>query len=309
MTGWDHGLVLELPRHQSWDFGGHPYGLEPLALPIDARGAPAGGPEDVTALLRAASTAAPPSAGSARLPAPEPVEQLFWFRWITGHQVTFILWQLLARAATRVPAEPDARIAAARRVAGLVRGYSAMLLYTASCPREIYHRVIRPSMALQHPAFSGAWARDHAPVRQLLRGRVPAQWGQQAGVIAAECALNVHIHQGIAEKLVPGSPSLLQVSLGHGHIVSRRGVLAVLFDTYFLTLRAPLSVPKVLVQLVRRVHAIQHDLAANGLYPAFAPSRHEKPWELQSSDVDDCESGVAEILSSLAGEAIRGSVL
>ncbi|MFJ6697135.1 L-tyrosine 3-hydroxylase [Streptomyces sp. NPDC091272] len=315
-------------------FGGRAYGLEPLVLPTDpvhARG-------DGELAWRYAELLGPrpaPAQGPPAGPgAADSAEQLFWFRWITGHQLTFMLWQELARRAVRaaapapgqgqarapaqaqplspspaqplppasaqpLPPAPDGMLPAAR----LVRGYSAMLLYTASCTREVYHRVIRPSMALHHPAFSGAWARDYGPVRALLRGRPPAARAGGADALLAECALNTAVHEGIALKLVPDAPSLLQSAAGQDRPLPR-DIRAVLFDTYFLTLRAPCSPAEVAAQLLRRIRAVSEDLTVNGLYPAYASSRAEKPAALCAGPVEEIEHGVPGLLAAIARDAV-----
>lgn len=286
------------------EFGGRAYGLEPLVLPTD----PVHSSGDAQLTRRYAellgsgpSPGAGPSAGPG---AADSAEQMFWFRWITGHQLTFMLWQELGRRAAGAAAPPTAdEVASAAR---LVRGYSAMLLYTASCTRDVYHRVIRPSMALHHPAFSGAWARDYGPVRALLRRRLPAAWEGRADVLLEECALNEAVHEGIALKLVPDAPSLLQSAAGQGRPLPR-DVRAVLFDTYFLTLRAPCSPAEVATQLLRRVRAVCDDLAANCLYPAYASSRTEKPGALRAKPVEEIEHTVPRLLAGIARDFVRPS--
>lgn len=42
-------------------------------------------------------------------------ERVFWFRWITGHQTTFILWQLLAPCSTSTRRRRPARSTGAGR--------------------------------------------------------------------------------------------------------------------------------------------------------------------------------------------------
>jgi hypothetical protein len=296
------GMALALPTASRWDFGGRPYGLEPLTLPARAAaGADLAGdwslpPDDELESSRL-SLLELDGPGDGGLPPPDPVDQVFWFRWITGHQVTFMLWQLLARSLAAAPGDPDA----ARASQIMVRGYSAMLLYTGSCPRQVYHRVIRPGMALQHPGFSGSWARDYWPVRALLSGRAaPADTP-----LGRECALNRVVHEGIAGKLVPDGPSLLQSAAGQRRSLQRR-TLAVLYDTYFLTLRAEVPHRAVVLQLMRRLHAIGRDLAANGLYPAYAPSASEWPSGLRGPGVAECEQGMAETLAAVAAEAADG---
>ncbi|MDN3060084.1 L-tyrosine 3-hydroxylase [Streptomyces hygroscopicus] len=290
------------------EFGGRAYGLEPLVLPPD----PVRGSGDAHLTRRyaellgpgAGPDAEPPRAPGALGPlkAADSEEELFWFRWITGHQVTFLLWRELGRRAAEAvaPAPPD-EVAAVTR---LVRGYSAMLLYTASCTRDVYHRIVRPSMALHHPAFSGAWARDYGPVRALLRGRLPAAWSDGAEALLNECALNEVVHEGIATKLVPDAPSLLQTAAGNGRTLPR-DVRAVLFDTYFLTLRAPCSPTEVAAQLLRRIRAVREDLAVNDLYPAGTSSRAEKPDTLRTERVVGIERAVPRLLASIARDSVR----
>ena len=234
--------------------------------------------------------------------APASAEQLFWFRWITGHQLTFLFWQELRRRAGEAPTAPGGP-GGLPSAARLVRGYSAMLLYTASCTRDVYHRLIRPSMVRYHPGFAGSWARDYGHVRALLRGRLPTAWGGRADPLLRECTLHDAVHEGIARKLVPGAPSLLQASAGSGRILPRE-VRAVLYDTYFLTLRAPCSRPDVTSQLLRRVRAVRDDLTANGLYPGFASSRQEKPAALMAPAVEECEEAIPQLLSAIARDAV-----
>ncbi|GGP00723.1 L-tyrosine 3-hydroxylase [Wenjunlia tyrosinilytica] len=304
MSALDSTSTAGLLEADVTEFGGRTYGLEPLVLPTD----PVHSSGDGQLTRRYAELLGPdpsPGAGPSAGPrAADSAEQLFWFRWITGHQLTFMLWQELGRRAAGAAAtSPSDEVDSAAR---LVRGYSAMLLYTASCTRDVYHRVIRPSMALHHPAFSGAWARDYGPVRALLRGRLPAAWEGRADALLEECALNEAVHEGIALKLVPDAPSLLQSAAGQGRPLPR-DVRAVLFDTYFLTLRAPCSPVEVAAQLLRRVRAVCDDLAANCLYPAYASSQAEKPDALGMELVEEIEHTVPGLLASIVRDSVRRS--
>jgi hypothetical protein len=298
-------VIGSLPALDRWDFGGLPYCLEPLTLPGALPDPLAEGAEPGSQLASGELESSVKNLlilaradDETRLLAPDLVERLFWFRWITGHQVTFILWQLLARAIAASfasGADPD-RLDDCRL---FVRGYSLMLLYSGSCPRDVYQRVIRPAMALHHPSFSGSWAPDFRPVRGLLG---PHARHVPDSPLGGECMLNGRIHEGIAAKLVPDGPSLLQAAAGQ-RMHWRRPVLGVLYDTFFLTLRAQISYRAVVLQLMRRLHAIERDIAANGLYPSYASSADEKPPSLRTPEAEECERTMSEVLFDIATAA------
>jgi hypothetical protein len=307
VTTVDGSSTADLLEAAVTEYGGRPYGLEPLLLPVyPVHGDGDGGDVELTERYPELLGTGTGGESSSELRAPDSAEQLFWFRWITGHQLTFVLWQELGRRAAEASVAQDSRdgVPSAAR---LVRGYSAMLLYTASCTRDVYHRVIRPSMALHHPGFTGAWARDYGPVRTLLRGRLPAAWSGGADALLHESTLNDAVHEGIAGKLVPAAPSLLQSAADNGRILPR-DVRAVLFDTYFLTLRAPSTPSEVTAQLLRRVRAVRDDLRTNGLYPDFASSRHEKPDVLAAPGIEEIERAIPHVLSVIARDAVRHRV-
>ncbi|MGP4001151.1 L-tyrosine 3-hydroxylase [Streptomyces sp. 8N706] len=301
-------LSSALPTSGSWEFGGHIYGLEPLALPTtwlprncrrDIHRAVS--PEQ----LMPDDWLATPHEGAVSDLVPvddSEVDRLFWFRWITGHQATFILWQLLAATVdeARCPdADPDELARSARR---LVRGYSLMLLYTSSPPREMYERIIRDPMARQHPNLSGSWARDYADVRPLIRGKASLGGEAEATALALECELNERVHEGIAARVVPSGVSLL-LTPGIRHEGVRRlhrETLLWLYDGIFLTTRIPVTYDVVMRQFIRRIHAIHLDVSANGLYPTCAPQTEAEPAELLSSDVLALKNSFAQTLRDLA---------
>ncbi len=296
--------VVTLPEDDSWQFGGLPYGLEPLILPTRWV-APNGHGSMLARDPGAHRLGQHPRAEV--LAALEPsnvvtVDRLFWFRWITGHQTTFVLWQLLAAAMA------DGSGDALRRARLYVRGYSQMLLYTSSCTREIYHRVIRSVIARQHPHLSGSWARDYGPVRALLRGRVELD-SPDGAALTEECLLNEQIHNDIAAKLVPSGPSLLQTAKNHPNALSgRREMLLTLYDSTFLTVRAPTSYEMVIVQLVRRLQAINLDIAANSLYPPYASSAGEEPVGLREAPTMRCKDDLSRMLIEIGKTAVASCV-
>ena len=272
----DNDLGFELPQSGHWEFGGHLYGLEPLALPAHWAGRDPG--PGVRDWVSTASWLGPDAVPDLMPASDGEVDRLVWFRWITGHQTTFILWQLLAAVldeAGHPGADHDELASAAR---SLVCGYSLMLLYVGSSPEDRYDRVIRHPMARQHPNLSGAWARDYHEIRPLFRGRATLGGRVAAAALADECVLNKQVHQGIAARLVPSGVSLLlNKDVRKGIRPMQRDTLLWLYDGIFLTTRTQVAYDAQARQLLRRLHAIHLDISANGLYPACYSPQQEPP--------------------------------
>lgn len=297
-------VAMTPPSSGSWDFGDYRYALEPLTLPqpnapIASQGAlPSAAVEDACltflAQARVGIDAAPPATG-------HEVERLFWFRWIVGHHVSFILWRLIADALARLAAGDADRERLSEAVTHYVRCYGGMLLYTGSCDRVTYRDVIRPSMYRQHTMFSGTWAPDYAPVRSLFRGRnQPPVTESQARQLAGEVRLVGELHNGVAAKLVAGGRSLLQDAVvAPGTMQPRRW--GALFDCYFLTLRAPVSHTEIVAQLLRRQKAVLLDLVTNGLHPADVT--HDLPAELRRPAAVACAAELTDSLCRVVGLA------
>lgn len=299
-------IALALPGPRDWDFSDSPYGLEPLTLPhpCDDKGPPdnisQANVEDayiktLTNIKNGRITTEPATIAT--------LERLFWFRWITGHQISFIIWRLLAGALRQVSVAEGDQSAASAAITQYVRGYCAMLLYTSSCTKKIYNETIRPSMYRQHTTFSGTWAPDYPPVRSLFHGRrVPPVVSSEVEHLVREIRLSQRIHLGVASKLVVGGRSLLQRSIANRRVGQPR-TWGAIFDCYFVTLRAPVSANKIVAQLLRRQKAVIIDLATNGLYPGQTSSSEETPVELRVPAVVDCENDLANALFRIAGLA------
>jgi L-tyrosine peroxygenase len=297
------GAVSDLPVHGRWDFGGFAYGLEPLVLP------PAGSSEavddDSTGLASAGAYAETcrriHTLGERGVLTPEvercdAPEELFWFRWITGHQVCFVVWRLIAELLDDVNHGRRSPYEALEPMCRYLDGYSAMLLYTGSCPRDIYSVLIRPSMRLRHRAFSGTWAPDYWPIRDLLRGRQPSvMWNADTGDLLDAITLQHAVHAGVAAKLVTDGRSLLREASVRGPNHRMAGMI---YDTYFTTLRARVLRHDVVAQLLRRLVAIVQDIAANGMYPN--DHSDELPVELQTAEVVKCENSLVDIVLEVA---------
>jgi L-tyrosine peroxygenase len=302
-------VVTVLPQGSEWEYGGHAYGLEPLALPprqlrrsaaVDRRG--------IATCYQSLTALTPADGGHLRPDGAEEIDRLFWFRWITGHQTTFLLWQLLAAVLDDVGKPGAESEELAEQACSLVRGYTLMLLYASSPTREIYERVIRSPMARQHVNLSGSWARDYAPVRSLIHGKTGLGDGAQAYALRRECEINEEVHNGIAEKVVPSGVSLLRSPKpAGGPWKMRRDTLLWLYDGIFLTSRARLTYKDVVAQLVRRLHAVVLDIHANGLHPPCASSLHEEPPGLRTVELMDRKknftTALLDILRAAGGPA------
>ncbi|MEU3602317.1 hypothetical protein ABZ714_26895 [Streptomyces sp. NPDC006798] len=298
--------ALGFSRHRGWDFGDYPYSMEPLTLPHP--------PEPVTLAPGSLSPAAEDAVtrflaearegfGTTDPVDAESLERLFWFRWIIGHHVSFVIWRLIADALADVHEGTGDQDAAAVRLTEYVRAYCGMLLYTGSSTREIYQRTIRPSMYRQHDKFSGTWAPDYPAVRSLFRGRRPPPVvPHRTAELLREIALTNQIHLGVASKLVERGRSLLQAAVLEGNIAAHRSWGAV-FDCYFLTLRAPVDREEVTAQLLRRQKAVAIDLATNGLYPDVGDALDPVPEELREPAVAECEKDLIPALVRTAALA------
>ncbi|WP_395368786.1 L-tyrosine 3-hydroxylase [Streptomyces tubercidicus] len=310
-------LATALPEAGTWDFGDHLYGLEPLALPAEPPRPDPSAPGDEEQPLReqreladrVARWRAAPDLAADLIPADTlETERVFWFRWITGHQTTFILWQLLAplldehQAPETGPEHRRWADAAARRARCLIRCFSLMLLYTSSPPRDIYERVIRNPMARQHAHLSGAWAKDYGPVRPLVRGRISLGGAAEAAALAEECVLNEKVHEGISAKVMETGVSLLLTPHERRETPPMaRDTRRWLYDQIFLTTRLPVSHDDLVRQLLRRVHTILLDFTACGLYPDYAPSAQDEPPGLLTPEIRALKESFADTLRELIG--------
>jgi L-tyrosine peroxygenase len=297
------GALGDLPVGGRWDFGGFAYGLEPLVLP--AVGDPDAAPDDTAGVASVDGYAETcwriRTLGEHGLLTPDvercdAPDELFWFRWITGHQICFVVWRLIGQLLDDLNQGRRSADEVLEPISRYVDGYSAMLLYTGSCPRDIYSVLIRPSMRLRHRAFSGSWAPDYWPIRDLFRRRhLPTMSDADTGELVDAITLLHLVHDGVAARLVTNGKSLLREAAvrGPGHRLA-----GMIYDTYFMTLRAPVPRHQVVAQLLRRLVAIAQDIAANGLYAV--DDGDNRPPELQKAEVVKCENGLVDIMLGVA---------
>jgi hypothetical protein len=295
--------ALALPRLRTWDYGDFPYGLEPLTMP--APGDPWLSDDSTGIDLRDCYLSLLGADLQADPVKPDELEQLFWFRWVTGHHVSFILWRLLAGVLHARDNGEIGESEAAEAIVVYVRAYSAMLLYTASTTSSVYADTIRPSMHRMHSAFSGTWSADYAPVRSFLRGRRVAETvpGQVEDVLR-EIRLSRRVHADIGARLVADGRSLLQRQMDDTPRYQPQA-WSTIFDCFFLTVRAPASCHDLVAQMLRRCKAVLMDLATNGLYPASADYRDLTSGDGRASDVLACEEDMSAIVLRAVGRATQ----
>jgi hypothetical protein len=271
-------MLTTVPVSGPWTYGGYPFGLEPLTLPEPGARLPR---EPDRSVADGAKTAlAQPTRQILGDDVEADGDRLAWFRWITGHQTSFALWRLLGTAVEdhigdgALLDQHDIDALPLPTWQQYVDGYSAMLLYSGSCTQETYHRLIRPSMRLQHPSFSGSWAPDYVCVRKLFHDRHPVTREPAAWRLNTAIETIHRVHDRVAERLVPGGASLLRASP-----VKRQdwGDTAFLYDNYFLTRRDSTDRECLIAQLLRRLGAILDDLIVNGLYDVAAESEAADP--------------------------------
>ncbi|WP_329082487.1 hypothetical protein [Streptosporangium sp. NBC_01469] len=291
-----------------WDFGDFPYGLEPLTMPPVGHNIASSATtalhmvrpydQDLTLVqLRLLANSEPLFSPATADEITD--DQLFWFRWITGHQISFLIWHLMGKLLKLTGDREAPDRAALAKLETYTHGYSAMLLYTGSCPLDLYQTLIRPRMFLQHRSFSGAWASDFGPVRSLFRGRGPARGDAPEAVgLAHAVAIHKVIHDGVAARLVPGKQSLLQQAMAET-VVRPSERMAIIYDNFFLTLRAPIDHDGIAAQLLRRLRAVAQDVASHGLYPVGRDGE-DRPEELLIAEMAVCEKRIGRILHEVA---------
>jgi L-tyrosine peroxygenase len=298
----DAAVVKKHAPATDWSFGAYRYGLEPLVLPqpdkmadvrplnLEGQRAPIA---DELQLL-SEFTVGPPR--PRLVAAPEYYDDVFWFRWITGHQTTFALWHLTGRVLRQIS---SSRIADAEILVTLTNAYSAMLLYSGSCTSDVYNRLIRPMMYHFHHGFSGSWAPDYTSVRSLFYKResrlLPAD---RAAELQNAIQVNRDVHAAVAARLVQGSQSLLHNSIGSTRLQDRR-TLGVMYDQFFLTLRSNVSDEEIVSQFLRRLRTVLLDISDNGLFPRGQTS-HSISVEYSVPFIRECEDRFPETAAGIA---------
>lgn len=189
------------------------------------------------------------------------VTELFWFRWIIGHQLCFLAWRLASEVQSAIESGRMERDVGEPLLVACVDGYTGLLIYSGSCPQDVYHDTIRPSLHQQHPAFSGTWSPDYQQVLRLFRGL--EERAMESPLVSAAIKRHFRVHKFVAARLVPDGISLLQAA-GNDVRGLEQHDLFLLYDNYFMTVRAPVTAPELLAQLLCRVHDVLLDVRQNG---------------------------------------------
>lgn len=190
---------------------------------------------------------------------PCPPLDLAWHRWVVGHQTVSLEWRFLRAALMRTaPLATD-------EIVALLDLYSVFLLYTGSCPAQIYTQSIRPQMAECHPAFSGEWARDYHGIPRMLK-----QAAHTHPSLIPAIRRNHHVHSAVAARLVPSGGSLLSEAGRRARSEPSPAELD-LYDRFFATRRTPLCEHGLRAQLLDRLLKIITDVETSGLYYGSSP--------------------------------------
>ncbi|WP_416968174.1 hypothetical protein [Streptomyces sp. 4F14] len=210
-------------------------------------------------LVRRAVSGLPPLT----LLAPRDLDELARYRWLVGHRAAFAVWHLQTHALRSLADSSAPSPLAVEHTAFLYDVYCALLRHTGSCSARRYAATVRADMTACHPAFSGEWARDHAPVPELLRA-VRARHPAPAVAPLTRAARRSHrVHMEVAERLVPGGRSLLQES-GRCPGGTATPVELGLHDAFFGVVRHPVCERFFAAQLLRLVTRILCDPLPGG---------------------------------------------
>jgi len=193
----------------------------------------------------------------------------YWFRWVTGHQVVFIFWHVLAKELAYMEATglDGARLDCCSRI---LQGGALIFEYTGSCSREYYHNYVRPFMTLAHKGFSGHWALDYRGLPQLIkrmtRAACPALLIDQQQAVRCAYQLHQRSHYSVAKRLVPEGASLLKNAKREGVALEEvQQHHYMMYDFFFLVHRTTVSRKQLERSLRRRINAIQMDLHSHPL--------------------------------------------
>ncbi len=221
---------------------------------------------------------------------PDP-EQLYWFRWITGHQISLAAWILAVDVMAQANRGSISMGEAQARCTAWLRLYSFMLIYASSTTVEIYQNLIRPAMMKAHPAFSATWASDYIHLKRNLRNwfQQAAAWPQQheakaqlAGVKAAYLE-STQIHGKIGKRLIGNAASLLKLARNDSELIEASELdepetdVGQIYDDFFMAVRSQTSCGQLVHQTITRLIAVvadcrQHgfDLSGPNAMPDFA---------------------------------------
>ncbi|ESQ13410.1 MAG: hypothetical protein N838_30010 [Thiohalocapsa sp. PB-PSB1] len=189
----------------------------------------------------------------------------YWFRWITGHQVMLLLWQVLNRDLRAKHSFDQAILMHYTQVWNLC---TLIYEYTGSCTLDYYGNHIRPVMMRVHQGFTGRWASDYVGLPKAVnRAARQGECNAAAQRMRDAYLQSQKAHLAIADRLVPEGASLLKSAKADG-IEAVAKVCAhhqAIFDHFFLISRGAVSATELFESLQRRLAAIDADLRANPL--------------------------------------------
>lgn len=205
---------------------------------------------------------------------PEP-DEMFWFRWITGHQTMFIFWFFLAHELTAIVNGREMPIVREKLnlCANLFQGCYVLFEYAGSCPIDFYNTKTRPWMALFHKGFTGKWSSDYqlipSLVDRIIKSDYPEELKKSQKSFKQAFIQNQKNHYGIAKRLIPTSSSLskeFKSSESASNITKEHRAL---YDYFFLVRRSFQPELPLYFSLSQRIKTIILDLTLNTLHPGI----------------------------------------
>lgn len=189
---------------------------------------------------------------------------IYWFRWVSGHQVAFISWVLIIEEINQFRLGIKTQEMTEAICAALFRLYSSMLVYTASTTPEVYESTIRRFMTTFNPSFSGTWAADYGQLKKYMKsfGIRDSRFKE----VRQAYFESIQMHGKIGKRLIGDAASLLQLSKETDAQEARPldEDLEFTFDSFFLVRRAQVSSADMLNQLTSRLADIVTDCKVNG---------------------------------------------
>jgi hypothetical protein len=210
--------------------------------------------------------------------------EMFWFRWITGHQTMFILWFFIAHELMDIVNTSEILVIEQKLnlCANLFQGCYVLFEYAASCSVDFYSTNTRPWMAIFHKGFSGRWSSDYqlipSLVDHIIKSQYPEELKKSQKAFKQAFIDNQKNHYRMAKRLIPSSDSLSKEFKNAGSAPKIMKEHHALYDYFFLVRRSFSPESPLYLSLSERIKAIILDLTLNSLHPEIFTDAEHSQW-------------------------------